>query len=310
MAKLTYLSEVKHNPNTVLTVGTFDGVHKGHQALINTVAKKAIQQKYRSVIVTFDPHPRDIITPGSEGIQLLTTLPERCQRMETHGVNLMVVIPFTRDFSLKSSEEFVREELFNKVGIREFVIGYDHHFGKDREGSIETVKRLGKELGFDTHIISKREVGDTTVSSTKIRNILSEEGNVKLAAKMLGWKYTLQGTVVKGDQRGKKLGFPTANIHPEHHKKVIPAKGVYAVECMIDEKKIGGMMNIGFRPTFNDLDQRTLEVHLFNFDDDIYGKVLKVEFIEKIRDEKKFNSKEELIAQLKHDKKIAQECLK
>ena len=307
MAELVFLNDVSRKPNTVLTVGSFDGVHKGHQALIDTVVRKAQERDARSVIVTFDPHPRTIINPGASGINLLTTLEERCRRLEEHGIDMMVVIPFDRDFSLKSSDEFVRDTIYEKIGVSEFVIGYDHHFGKDREGSIETVERLGEELGFASYVVSKKEVGETTVSSTKIRQTLSEEGNVRLAEQLLGWKYTLSGTVVQGQQRGQTLGFPTANIVPDHANKVIPAIGVYAVDAEVDGEKYRGMMNIGRRPTFEQEGQPSLEVHLFDFDRDIYGMKLRVTFLERIRDEVSFEGKEQLITQLKRDKKIAQE---
>jgi len=310
MARLVYLDDVERVPDTVLTVGTFDGVHKGHRTLMDTVVEKARERNARSVIVTFDPHPREIINPGSKGIRLLTTLQERCEILEDLGIDLMVVIPFDRDFSLLSSEEFVRDIIHEKIGVSEFVIGYDHHFGKDREGSIDTIRRLGGELGFDSYVVSKQEVGDHTVSSTAIRKALQGEGDVELATELLGRHYMLNGTVVHGDKRGKLLGFPTANLRPQHPRKVIPLDGVYAVKVRINGDFYAGMMNIGTRPTFDDDEERTLEVNIFNFDQDIYGKNLQVRFLKRIRDEMKFSGKEELIARLEIDKKIAQEVNK
>lgn len=310
MAKLVYLEDVERKPNTVLTVGTFDGVHKGHRTLMDTVVDKARARDARSVIVTFDPHPREIINPGSKGIRLLTTLQERCEILEDLGIDLMVVIPFDRDFSLLSSEEFVKDIIYEKIGVSEFVIGYDHHFGKDREGSIDTIRRLGEQLGFDSYVVSRQEVGDHTVSSTAIRKALQEAGDVELATELLGRHYMLNGTVVHGDKRGKLLGFPTANLRPQHPNKVIPLDGVYAVKVRINGDFYAGMMNIGTRPTFDDDEERTLEVNIFDFDRDIYGKNLQVRFLKRIRDEMKFSGKEELIAQLEKDKKIAQEVNK
>lgn len=310
MAKLVYLEDVERKPNTVLTVGTFDGVHKGHRTLMDTVVDKARARDARSVIVTFDPHPREIINPGSKGIRLLTTLQERCEILEDLGIALMVVIPFDRDFSLLSSEEFVKDIIYEKIGVSEFVIGYDHHFGKDREGSIDTIRRLGEQLGFDSYVVSRQEVGDHTVSSTAIRKALQEAGDVELATELLGRHYMLNGTVVHGDKRGKLLGFPTANLRPQHPNKVIPLDGVYAVKVRINGDFYAGMMNIGTRPTFDDDEERTLEVNIFDFDRDIYGKNLQVRFLKRIRDEMKFSGKEELIAQLEKDKKIAQEVNK
>ncbi|MFU8813589.1 MAG: adenylyltransferase/cytidyltransferase family protein, partial [Balneolaceae bacterium] len=207
MAKLSWLKNVTRHEQTVLTVGTFDGVHKGHQVLIRSVLEKAKQQSARSVIVTFDPHPRDIINPGATGIRLLSTLEERCEMLADLGVDEMVVIPFDRDFSLLSSETFVKDIIWSKIGVSEFVIGYDHQFGKDREGTIETVQRLGRELNFKAHVVSKQEIDNETVSSTAIRKALEEEGDVQKAASFLGRNYLLHGTVVHGDKRGKKPGF-------------------------------------------------------------------------------------------------------
>lgn len=308
MAELVFLKNVERDPNSVISVGTFDGVHAGHRAIMDTVAEKADRRGGRSVIVTFDPHPRNIINPGEEGIKLLTTLEERAEILEELGIDLMVVIPFDRDFSLLSSEEFVRDIIYDKIGVSEFVIGYDHQFGRNREGTIETIEKIGEELGFDTYVVSKREVGAKTVSSTAIRNAISEEGNMRQAAEFLQRPYRLNGMVVHGDKRGKEIGFPTANIKPEHDKKIIPKKGVYAVRLRINGDWYDGMMNIGIRPTFEGQAQ-TLEVHLFNFDEDIYGKEVQVRFYERIRDEKKFGGKDELVEQLRNDKKKVREIL-
>jgi len=308
MSELVFLDNVKHEENTVLTVGTFDGVHAGHRAIIDTVVAKANERGGRSVLVTFDPHPRNIINPGDDGIKLLTTLEERCEILEELGIDRMIVIPFDRDFSLLSSEEFIRDVIHKKIGVSEFVIGYDHHFGRNREGTIETIEKLGAELGFDSYVVSKHEVGKKTVSSTAIRNAISENGNIEQATDFLQRPYRLNGTVVHGDKRGKAIGFPTANIKPEHVNKIIPKEGVYAVKVRINGNWFNGMMNIGTRPTF-DGEQQTLEVHLFNFETDIYGKEVQVRFFKRIRDEKKFNGKEELIEQLKEDKKHTQQLL-
>lgn len=308
MAKIVYLSDVERDSNTVLTVGTFDGVHAGHKVLIQTVVKRAKALDARSVIVTFDPHPRDIINPGSTGIKLLSTLKERCELLADLDINEMVVIPFDRDFSLLTSEEFVRDIIWKKIGVKEFIIGYDHQFGRNREGTIETVKRLGNELGFNSHVVSKQEVGDKTVSSTVIRNAIQEEGDMKLAASLLERFYILNGTVVHGDKRGKKIGFPTANIHLENPKKIVPKRGVYAVWARVDGEYYQGMMNIGMRPTFDGTNE-TLEVHIFNFDDDIYGKEIQVQFVDRIRDERSFSGIEELKKQLNSDREMVKGTL-
>lgn len=308
MAELVYLRDVKRSTRSVVTVGTFDGVHAGHRAIMDTVAAKAKEQGARSVIITFDPHPREIISPGKSGIKLLTTLQERAEILEELGIDLLVVIPFDRDFSLLSSEEFIRDIIYKKIGVSEFVIGYDHHFGRNREGTIETIEKLGKELGFKAYVVSKREVGAKTVSSTAIRKAISEEGNVRQAAEFLQRPYRLNGTVIHGDKRGKKLGFPTANIKPEQSNKIIPKEGVYAVRVRFNNEWFNGMMNIGHRPTFEGKTQ-TLEVHLFDFNEDIYGEEVQVRFLNRIRDEKKFDGIDNLKAQLAEDEQKARKML-
>ncbi|MBN2731806.1 MAG: bifunctional riboflavin kinase/FAD synthetase [Balneolaceae bacterium] len=309
MAQLVYLDEVKRELNSVITVGTFDGVHAGHRVLMDTVRNKANERNARSVIVTFDPHPREIINPGDAGIKLLTTLQERREILEELGIDVLLVIPFDRDFSLLTAEEFIRDIIFEKVGVSEFVIGYDHHFGRDREGTIETVERLGGELGFDAYVVSKQEVGAQTVSSTAIRKAISEEGNMRKASRMLQRPYRLNGMVIHGDKRGKEIGYPTANLKPVEPRKIIPKEGVYAVRVKLGDQLLGGMMNIGRRPTF-DGEGQTLEVNLFNFDATIYGKTLQIRFLQRIRDEIKFDGVEELVGQLQEDEKQAKEILK
>jgi riboflavin kinase/FMN adenylyltransferase len=302
--ELIFLKDINRVSNSVVTVGTFDGVHLGHKALIETVVRKAKERNARSVVISFDPHPRDIINPGSAGIKQLTTIQERREILEEIGIDVLLIIPFTRDFSLLSSEEFVKKIVFERVGVSEFVIGYDHHFGKDRTGTIETVENLGKELDFDAFVVSKREMGTVTVSSTTIRRELSEEGNVEQAAKLLGRKYLLNGIVIHGDKRGRKIGFPTANLKAEHPNKVIPKNGVYAVKVRVGGNWYGGMMNIGYRPTFDKIELR-LEVNIFEFDEDIYGQTIQVRFLKRLRDEIKFSGIDELVAQLARDKEIA-----
>ncbi|MGM0589541.1 MAG: bifunctional riboflavin kinase/FAD synthetase [Bacteroidota bacterium] len=309
MSELVFLKEVQQDLNTVVTVGTFDGVHRGHRALIDTVIQRSREHGARSVIVTFDPHPRDIINPGSDGIKLLTTLEERCSILADLGIDAMVVIPFTRDFSLLSSEEFIREIIYEKIGVKEFVIGFDHHFGRNREGTIETVQQLGRTLGFGVHVVSKREFDDQKISSTAIRKAIMENGDIPLANELLGWTYRLTGTVIHGDKRGASIGFPTANIKPDHPNKAIPKNGVYAVRTKINGDEYGGMMNIGVRPTFTEEEEATLEVHLFDFDDNIYGKSLEIFFEGRIRDEQKFDGIEAIKRQLKEDKRIAESIL-
>lgn len=307
MADLIALKDMVHDDNTVVTVGTFDGVHEGHRALMETVVRRAEAKGARSVVVTFDPHPRTIINPKNS-VKLLTSLQERADILHTLGVDILCVIPFTRDFSLYSSEAYVREVIYDRIGISEFVIGYDHHFGRDRAGTIETLEKLAPELGFDVQVVSRREMGDITISSTKIRTELQEKGDVVTAAQLLGRPYILNGLVIHGDERGRTIGFPTANLRQEHPDKIIPKNGIYAVKVRVDGTWFGGMMNIGVRPTFSGEDVR-LEVHIFDFDQLIYGKTIQVHFIKRIRDEQKFASAEALVKQLNMDKKAAAKVL-
>ncbi len=307
MSKPVFINEYRKNPANVLTVGTFDGVHLGHQALIDNVVRRARRKNAPAVVITFDPHPREVINPSSDGIRLLTTLSERAAIMQDYGIDEMVVIPFNRDFSILTSEEFIREYIFNRIGVDEFVIGYDHHFGRDRQGSIDTLKKLSGELGFSVHVEKAHEVRHVTISSTVIRRLLEIEGDVTAASEMLGRFYEMSGTIVKGDQRGRTIGFPTANVEPESNSKVLPAVGVYCVEAMLEGKCYRGMMNIGYRPTFSGERKLVPEVHLFDFNRMIYGSRMRVRFIRRIRGEQKFSNVGALVEQLVRDRR---ECLR
>lgn len=306
MTEIVYLNDVNYDSNSVITVGTFDGVHEGHKTIIKRVVDSARERGARSILVTFDPHPREIINPGKDGIKLLTTLEERAEILDDLGITMMLVIPFDRDFSLISSEDFIHDIIYDKIGVGKFVIGYDHQFGRNREGTKATVKKLSRELGFEVEIIEAHDIGEITVSSTNVRNALENEGDVDLAHRFLGRPYHIKGTVVHGDKRGKEIGFPTANVKPENHKKIIPKNGVYAVDIKVGETIYKGVMNIGIRPTFNGSDERTIEVNIFDFSSNIYGETVEIWFIKRIRDELRFKSVEELIEQIKNDKVIAQ----
>ena len=301
MARITPLKNVQRVSNSVVTVGTFDGVHEGHRELMNTLVNVAKKRDARSVVVTFDPHPRTIIQSKSDGIKLLTTLRERAEVLNTIGVDELVVIPFTRDFSLLSSEQFVKDVIFEKIGISEFVIGYDHHFGKDRSGTIDTLQKLSPELGFDVQVVSKKEIGETTISSTVIRKAIMDHGDMNGAAALLGRPYMLNALVIHGDERGRTIGFPTANLQPEHPDKALPKNGIYAVKIRVDDVWYHGMMNIGVRPTF-DGQRKSLEVNIFDFNQMIYGKTVQIRFFDRIRDEQKFEGLEGLKEQLRKDK--------
>lgn len=304
MTQPVYLDKVVFDPATVLTVGTFDGVHEGHKTLIERVVAAAKSESRRSVVVSFDPHPRDILQPGASGIQLLTTLDERAEMLDAMGIDQLVVIPFTRDFSLLSSEEFIRDILWKTIGMAHIVIGYDHHFGRNREGGIDALRRMGEELGFRVESVEKHEIGAVTVSSTAARNALREHGDVGLVASFLGRPYALSGIVVHGQKRGRILGFPTANLRIHDSRKIIPKTGVYAVDVEYAGTVWRGMLNIGTRPTFRDGLSQTIETHLIGFDGDLYGQSLTVRFIDRVRAERAFSGMEELRAQLEADREV------
>jgi riboflavin kinase/FMN adenylyltransferase len=305
MTKITTIEDIERDVKSVVTVGTFDGIHKGHQALMHRLVQTAKREHSRSVVVSFDPHPRSIIHAGADGIRLLTTLNERKSVLSQLGVDLLCVIPFTRDFSLQSAEEFVVNSLVKTIGLSHFVIGYDHHFGKNRDGNANLLQQIGKEHGFDVEIVSKKEMGDTTISSTTIRNAIEQNGDVVFAAQLLGRSYSFEGIVIHGDERGRTIGFPTANIRPDNSDKLIPKEGIYAVRVSVMGDSYQGMMNIGHRPTF-DGKQQSIEVNIFDFEKSIYGQNLRIEPIQRIRDEKKFTNIDALKSQLNQDR---EECL-
>lgn len=296
------LDDFKTLPNAVVTIGTFDGVHIGHQKIINRVNEIARVIGGESVVLTFFPHPRMILYPDDHGLQLLNTMEEKKQLMQQYGVQHLIVHPFSKKFSRTSVTEYVRDMLVNKIGTKKLVIGYDHHFGRNREGSLTDLQELGGVYGFDVEEIPEQDIQDVAVSSTKIRNSLLQ-GEVKTAREFLGHDYSLSGIVVKGKQLGRTLGFPTANIELKENYKLIPAKGVYAVEVFTDVEKSAsmGMLNIGTRPTFDD-GAISIEVNILNFERDIYGERITVNFRHRLRDELKFNSVEDLVKAMKMDR--------
>ena len=310
MSNLVPLDKVVHDSNSVVTVGTFDGVHAGHRSLIQKLVIRANELHCRSVVVTFDPHPREILQPGNQGIGLLTSLEERAELLGELGVDIMVVIPFNRDFSLMSSETFLKDIIFEKIGLKSFIIGYDHHFGKDREGDKSTVEELGKRLGFNVEVVEAREINQVIVSSSLARRSLINDGDIHTVKECLGRSYQLNGIVVFGDGRGRTIGYPTANVRIINPRKIIPKNGVYAVWVDVDEHRYAGMMNIGVRPTFGLQEERSLEVHIIDFDQDIYGKRIRIHFESRLRDEMKFDSVEALKSQLDRDRMLAIQRLK
>lgn len=306
MKKQFGLENIVRDDQAVLTVGTFDGVHLGHQAILRYLRERADRVGGVPTVVSFDPHPREVVT--GEHVPLLTTLDERAALLREHGIERFVVLPFTRDLSNLSPEDYVDQVLIGTIGLREIVIGYDHRFGKDRAGDRSTLERLGDEHGFSVDVIPEQLVRDQTVSSSAIRRLL-QAGDVSGAAAMLGRSYTLTGLVVRGDQRGRAIGYPTANLRVHGERKLVPALGVYAVFVERDGERLGGMMNVGRRPTFETDGAVSAEVHLFDFDGDLYGQRLVVHFVRRLRDEVKFDGIETLVARLREDEAESRSAL-
>lgn len=292
----------------VLTQGTFDGVHYGHQQILKRVVSQAKAMDGESVLLTFFPHPRLVLYPDDNDLKLLNSLEERIELVEKLGVDHMVILPFTKEFAKLSPEEFVREILVNKLRVKKLIIGYDHRFGKNRRGSFKDMLRFSKLFGFSLEEITAQEIADCTVSSTKIRKALLD-GDVNEANALIGRPYTLKGEVMHGSKKGKELGYPTANIHVEAQYKLIPSNGVYAVKIYHDDREYTGMLNIGDNPTFADKNW-SIEVHIFEFDKNIYNQTVEIAFIQRMRDEMKFSSVDELIQQMKEDEVNAKEILK
>jgi len=284
---------------TVVTIGTFDGVHIGHQKIINRLINTGKELTLQSVILTFFPHPRMVLQKDSN-IKLINTIDERHDILEASGLDSLVIKKFTQEFSRLSAEDFVKDILVEKLNAKKVIIGYDHRFGRNRNADINDLKTFGEVYGFDVEEISAQDIDDVSVSSTKIRSALMK-GDITTANAYLGYAFMLTGKVIKGKGLGKELGFPTANIDIEETYKIIPKQGSYVVRSEINNTWIYGMMNIGVNPTVSG-DKETIEIYFFDFDVDIYGKTIKIELLNRIRDEEKFESLEALKHQLNKDK--------
>jgi riboflavin kinase / FMN adenylyltransferase len=300
------LSEFKRLDNAVVTTGTFDGVHLGHQKILQRVSEVCQQTGGESVLLTFHPHPRIVIS-GTKELQLLTTIEEKIEFLEQNGVKHLLIVPFTREFSELSPDEYIQKILIETIGTKKLVIGYDHRFGRNREGSFDYLQAIKHKFGFDIEEISRKDLESVTISSTKIRTALLN-GEITFANELLGRAYSIMGTVVKGKQLGRTIGFPTANIYINDTQKLIPVNGVYAVTIQHKQQTYKGMMNIGTRPTV-DGSYRTIEVNIFDFDEEIYGETLKVSFVQKIRNEQKFDSLDALKNQISKDKTFIKSVL-
>lgn len=293
------LNEFIPTKKTIVTLGTFDGVHLGHNVILDKICNIAKQENLESVLLTFFPHPRLIVSNDTE-IKMLNTLSEKAILLEEKGIQNFIIHPFDKFFSELFPREFVEQVLIKQLNIQKIIIGYDHKFGKNRAADFNDLIAFGKEFGFEVEEISAKQVDEVSVSSTKIRNSLIE-GNISLANAYLGYPYMLSGIVVKGNQLGRTIGFPTANIEISENYKLIPKNGVYIVTAIVNNQTIFGMMNIGIKPTLGD-NVPTIEVHLLDFSEDIYNQKIQVNVIERLRDEQKFDSFESLKSQLEIDK--------
>lgn len=291
--------EITRNDDSVVTVGTFDGVHRGHQAILDYLEMRAEDRGGISTVVSFDPHPRSVVHDAQ--VDLLSTIDERGDLLEAYGVDRFVVIPFSQEFADVPAVEYVEDILVGRIGLSEITVGYDHSFGRDREGDVELLRTLGKDHGFDVDVIPAQQVGPDVVSSSRVRQLL-RGGDVERAAELLGRPYSVEGEVEEGAGRGRQIGYPTANVNVAHEAKLIPHIGVYLtrVHRPADGTDHWGMMNVGRRPTFDEMDV-TAEVHLLDFSGDLYGEQLRVEFLQRLRDEQKFESAEALTVQLSKD---------
>lgn len=286
-------------PNPIVTIGTFDGVHLGHRAIIRRVNQLALKHKGESVLLTFFPHPRKVLY-GDDSVELLNTIDEKAELLEKEGLDHLIVYPFTREFSRMTALEYVRDIIVNGIDARVVVVGYDHHFGRNREGGMTELMEYAQLYDFEVEEISVREIDDVKVSSTKVREAI-REGKIEMANTYLTQPYFFEGLVVKGDELGRKIGYPTANLKVPAGK-ILPHEGVFGVNLVIDNTPYKGMMNIGTRPTVNLQGEKRVEVNIFDFDQDIYGQSVRVEMMKKIRNEKKFESLDELKSQIEKDK--------
>jgi len=291
----------------IVTIGTFDGVHLGHQAIFSKMKEEAKRTGGETIVITFFPHPRLVLYQDSVNLKFINTREKKIERLEKIGIDHLIIIPFTKEFARNSSEQFVTDYVVKYVHPAKVIIGYDHHFGKNREGNIQLLERLKQKLGYEVEEVPPFYVDGAPVSSTRIRDLL-HDGNVKEANRMLGYEYAITGKVVRGQRIGHKIGFPTANLEIPNEYKLITANGVYVCRVLLGKRILKGMGNIGVRPTIDHGDL-TIEVHIFDFDEDIYDKKITIQFVDRLRDEKKFENLEALKTQLAKDKVLSIERL-
>lgn len=300
--------QARNIKNAVVTIGTFDGVHLGHQAIFKEMRRLAQEIGGETVVVTFHPHPRQVLSIGTERLRFICSQEEKLKKIEEFGIDNVLIIPFTKEFASTPSEDFIKDYIIDSIHPSIIVVGYDHHFGKNRMGDYEMLTQLGKQYSFRTVQVEAQDVNEVAVSSTKIRNFLWT-GNVKAANELLGYPYSVTGIVVEGNKIGRTIGFPTANLDIPNEYMMINNPGVYACQTMIDGKPYNAMANTGLRPTVEDRTDGDfiIEVNIFDFNGDLYGKTLKVWFLDRIRDEEKFKGLEALKAQLEQDRKKVKE---
>ena len=295
ISDLEQINQTFRNP--VLTIGNFDGVHKGHLSLFDLTKKRAAAINGQSAVMTFDPHPIRVMKPGN-GPRLITLTDQKLELITAAGMDIIFCLPFTRQFASISAQDFIQDILVNKIGIKEIVVGYDYSFGAGREGGIELLQDMGKALHFQVHVVPPVYVKDTLVSSTSIRTLV-QEGKLHEAKKLLGRDYQVGGTVVKGKNRGGRLlGYPTANL--ALIDELVPKNGVYVVKVLVEGRTYDGVTNVGYNPTFGD-GVFSVETHILNFQENLLGKQIRIKFIERLRDEKTFQSVEDLVAQIERD---------
>ncbi|MEZ7945380.1 MAG: bifunctional riboflavin kinase/FAD synthetase [Flavobacteriaceae bacterium] len=302
MKVIQSIAAFNSSEKTIVTIGTFDGIHIGHQKILKNLIRTANNEGKKSVLLTFFPHPRMVLQKENK-ILLLNTIKEKSSLLEKMGLDYLIIHPFSREFSRLTALDFVRDILVNKLNTSRLIIGYDHHFGKNREGNIHQLKEYSLLYDFKVEEIPAQDIDDVSVSSTKIRTAL-KDGNLKTANNYLGYHYMLNGSVVSGKKLGGTIGFPTANLEIKEPYKLVPKTGVYIIKTYINTILYTGIMNIGFNPTVLGKHQ-TIEAHLFDFNEDLYGKEITIEFIYFLREEHKFESVEELVVQLNIDKENA-----
>ncbi|MCU0342443.1 MAG: bifunctional riboflavin kinase/FAD synthetase [Ignavibacterium sp.] len=294
------IKDLTKDKNTILTLGTFDGIHPGHLKIIDKLVDCSKEKGCRNVVITFHPHPRTVLG-NNNSVKMLSTQDEKITLLENHGVENFLTINFTKEFASLTAAEFIYDYLINGIGLSEIVLGPDHHFGKGRSGNVELLKKIGFKEKFSVTTVDAFYINGEVVSSTKIRNALNE-GDLKRANNLLGRYYSFSGTVISGDMRGRELGYPTANIKLSSQEKLLPAIGIYAVRVHLENEYHFGLLSIGKRPTFYNEGELVTEVYIYNFNRDIYGEYIKIDLVERLRGEEKFNSAEELISQMNKDK--------